>query len=122
PDQEVQAAIRMIFETFERTGSAMQTVRFFSEQGLRLPRRIRGGTNKGDLLWAEPVHSRILQILHNPRYAGAFVYGRTRAGRKADGKYTAVRVPREKWPVPDPRRASRLYQLGPVRGESEAAG
>jgi hypothetical protein len=97
PDQQVQSAIRMIFETFERTGSAMQAVRFFREHGLRLPRRIRGGANKGDLLWAEPVHSRILQILHNPRYAGAFVYGRTRAGRKADGKYTAVRVPREKW-------------------------
>jgi DNA invertase Pin-like site-specific DNA recombinase len=97
PDQEVQSAIRMIFQTFERTGSAMQTVRFFRDQGLRLPRRIRGGTNKGDLLWAEPVHSRILQILHNPRYAGAFAYGRTRAGRKADGKYTAVKVPREKW-------------------------
>ncbi|WP_408581735.1 recombinase family protein [Burkholderia cenocepacia] len=28
--------------------------------------------------------SRMLQILHNPRYAGAFVYGRTRTGRKAD--------------------------------------
>jgi DNA invertase Pin-like site-specific DNA recombinase len=97
PDQQVQSAIRMIFETFERTGSAMRTVRFFCEQRLRLPRRIRGGTNKGDLLWAEPVHSRILQILHNPRYAGAFVYGRTRAARKADGKYTAVKVPREKW-------------------------
>jgi hypothetical protein len=97
PDQQIQSAIRMIFETFERTGSAMRTVRFFCEQRLRLPRRIRGGTNKGDLLWAEPVHSRILQILHNPRYAGAFVYGRTRAGRKADGKYTAVKVPREKW-------------------------
>jgi DNA invertase Pin-like site-specific DNA recombinase len=103
PDQEVQASLRMIFDTFERTGSAMQTVRFFREQGLRLPRRIRCGTQKGALLWAEPVHSRILQILHNPRYAGAFVYGRTRAGRKADGKYTAVRVPREKWQylIPD---------------------
>ena len=95
PDQQVQSAIRMIFESFERTGSAMRTVRFFREQRLRIPRRIRGGTNKGDLLWAEPVHSRILQILHNPRYAGAFVYGRTRAARKADGKYTAVKVPRE---------------------------
>ena len=42
-------------------------------------------------------HGRILQILHNPRYAGAFVYGRTRTGRKPDGKYTVVKLPREKW-------------------------
>lgn len=97
PDQEVRAAICLVFDTFERTGSAMQTIRFFHQEGLRFPRRIRGGANKGELLWSKPDHSRILQILHNPRYAGAFVYGRTRAARKPDGKYTAVRVPREKW-------------------------
>jgi DNA invertase Pin-like site-specific DNA recombinase len=97
PDQEVRSAIQLVFDTFERTGSAMQTVRFFREQGLRFPRRIRAGADKGDLLWGKPNHSRIVQILHNPRYAGAFVYGRTRSGRKPDGKYTAVKVPREKW-------------------------
>jgi DNA invertase Pin-like site-specific DNA recombinase len=97
PDQEVRSAIQLVFDTFERTGSAMQTVRFFREQGLRFPRRIRAGADKGDLLWGKPNHSRIVQMLHNPRYAGAFVYGRTRSGRKPDGKYTAVKVPREKW-------------------------
>jgi hypothetical protein len=97
PDQEVRAAIRLVFDTFERTGSAMQTVRFFRNEGIRFPRRIRMGDQKGELLWGQPEHSRILQILHNPRYAGAFVYGRTRSGRKPDGKYTAVKVPREKW-------------------------
>jgi DNA invertase Pin-like site-specific DNA recombinase len=43
PDAEVQAAIRLVFETFDRTGSAMQTVKLFHEQGLRFPRRIRKG-------------------------------------------------------------------------------
>ena len=47
PDTQVQAAMRMVFETFERTGSAMQTVKLFNEQGLRFPRRIRKGLNKG---------------------------------------------------------------------------
>ena len=97
PDQEVRAAIRLDFDTFERTGSAMQTVRFFRDEGIRFPRRIRIGVQKGELLWGQPEHSRILQILHNPRYAGAFVYGRTRSGRKPDGKYTTLKVPREKW-------------------------
>jgi DNA invertase Pin-like site-specific DNA recombinase len=97
PDQEVQSAMRLVFATFERTGSAMRTVRFFRDEEIRFPRRIRGGANKGELLWGFLDHSRILQILHNPRYAGAFVYGRTRSGRKPDGKYTSVRVSREKW-------------------------
>jgi DNA invertase Pin-like site-specific DNA recombinase len=97
PDQEVQTALRLVFDTFTRTGSAMQTVRYFREQGLRFPRRIRDGVQKGELLWGQAIHARILQILHNPRYAGAFVYGRTRFIRKPDGKYTLVKVPREKW-------------------------
>jgi DNA invertase Pin-like site-specific DNA recombinase len=97
PDQEVQASIRLVFDTFARTGSALQTVRYFREQGLRFPRRIRSGANQGELLWGQAEHARILQILHNPRYAGAFVYGRTRTGRKPDGKCTAVKVPQEKW-------------------------
>jgi DNA invertase Pin-like site-specific DNA recombinase len=46
PDAEVQAAMRLIFETFDRTGSAMQTAKLFGEQGLRFPRRIRKGLNK----------------------------------------------------------------------------
>ncbi|WP_439406546.1 recombinase family protein [Bradyrhizobium sp. DASA03076] len=97
PDAQVQNAIRLVFETFERTGSAMQTVRFFQEQGLQFPRRLRTGANKGDLLWASPQHSRILQVLHNPRYAGAFVYGRTRTRHRPDGGSSVVKIPRADW-------------------------
>jgi DNA invertase Pin-like site-specific DNA recombinase len=98
PDQEVQSALRLVFDTFERTGSAMQTVRYFREEGLRFPRRIHAGAQKGELLWGQAEHSRIIQILHNPRYAGAFVYGRTRTRRKPDGKSVQLKVPREEWP------------------------
>jgi len=69
PDMQVQRALRLVFETFDQTGSAVQTVRFFREQGLMFPRRLLTGSNKGELLWAPPQHSRILQVLHNPRYA-----------------------------------------------------
>src|ERR1700721_3292912 len=80
PDAEVQAAIRLVFDTFERTGSATRTVGFSLDQGILFPRTLRKEPNKGELLWAPPRHSRILQVLHNPRYAGAFVFGRS-AGR-----------------------------------------
>lgn len=103
PDAQVQNAIRMVFDTFNRTGSAVQTVRFFRDQGLMFPRRLRTGPNKGELLWATPQHARILQVLHNPRYAGAFVYGRTRGRRRPDGGTCVVKVPRAEWQfvIPD---------------------
>jgi DNA invertase Pin-like site-specific DNA recombinase len=97
PDRAVQSAIRLLFDTFERTGSATQTARYFREEGLRFPRRIHSGAQKGELLWGLVDHSRILEILHNPRYAGAFVYGRTRTRRKLDGKSGPLKVPREQW-------------------------
>src|SRR6202048_2905851 len=52
PDQEVRAAVRLVFDTFERTGSAMQTVRFFRDQGLRFPRRVRACSNTGEVRWS----------------------------------------------------------------------
>ena len=97
PDAEVQAALRLVFDTFERTGSATRTVRFFLDEGILFPRRLRKEPNKGDLLWAPPRHARILQVLHNPRYAGAFVYGRTRGRRRPGGGVSQIKVPMEDW-------------------------
>ena len=61
------------------------------------PRRLRKEPNKGELLWAPPRHARILQVLHNPRYAGAFVYGRTRGRHKPGGGVSQIKVPMEDW-------------------------
>jgi DNA invertase Pin-like site-specific DNA recombinase len=97
PDAQVQNAIRMVFDTFERIGSAIRTVRFFREQGLPFPRRLRTGPHKGELVWAPPQHARILQVLHNPRYAGAFVYGRTRVRHLPDGSTTVIKIARAEW-------------------------
>ena len=97
PDREIQSVLRWVFDTLERTGSAMQTVRYFREEQLRFPRRIRAGERKGELLWGQAEYTRITPILHNPRYAGAFVYGRTRARRRPDGTSVCLKVPREEW-------------------------
>jgi hypothetical protein len=103
PDTEIQAAMRLVFETFERTGTAMQTTKLIREQGVRFPRQIRKGLNKGELHWVRAEHSRILQVLHNPRYAGAFVYGRVRTRLLSDGKHSTTKLPRSEWQfvIPD---------------------
>jgi DNA invertase Pin-like site-specific DNA recombinase len=97
PDAEVQGTMRLIFETFQRTGSAMQTLRHFLDAGLRFPKRIRSGERKGELVWIKPGQTRITEILHNPRYTGAFVYGRTRTRCTADGKHKVEKIPQSQW-------------------------
>lgn len=93
PDAQVRKSITFLFDTFTRTGSAMATVKAFRNAGILFPRRLRFGSRKGEVIWVELVHSRVLQILHNPRYAGAFTFGRTRARRRPDGTLACRRVP-----------------------------
>jgi len=97
PDKQVQESLRFFFDTFNRTGSAMATMKTFHQRSLLFPRRLRKGPQKGNLVWVELTHSRALQVLHNPRYAGAFVYGRRRVRKKADGSETCLQRPRDQW-------------------------
>jgi DNA invertase Pin-like site-specific DNA recombinase len=97
PDARVQESIRQLFRTFRRTGSATATVKAFREQGLAFPRRVFHGPHKGEVLWGELEHARVLQILHHPRYAGAFCFGRSRQRHHPDGHTVCVRLPPEDW-------------------------
>ena len=97
PDQQVQHSIRFLFDAFRRTGSACAVVKAFRQKKLLFPRRLKRGPNQGELVWAELAHSRVLYILHNPRYAGAFVYGRNRTRRKVDGRTSYTKAPQEQW-------------------------
>lgn len=102
PDQQVQGAVQLVFETFTRTGSASATTKWFRQRGLLFPRRPRHGPNQGELVWGELSHSRVLQVLHNPRYAGAFVFGRTRTRKTLEGRTTIRLLPRDQWEVVRP--------------------
>ncbi len=97
PDARIQESIRQLFRTFRRTGSATATVKAFREQGLQFPRRLYRGPRKGEVLWAELEHSRVLWVLHHPRYAGAFCFGRSRQRKHPDGHHVFVRLPPEEW-------------------------
>ena len=97
PDLQVQAVVRTFFETFRRTGSASSTVRSFREQGLLFPRRLNDGPHKGELAWGPLLHHRALRALKNPRYTGAFVYGRSQARKTLHGSELRTQLPREQW-------------------------
>jgi DNA invertase Pin-like site-specific DNA recombinase len=100
PDRQIEHTVRLIFNTFREVSSASATVRRFAREGLKFPHRVQSGSAKGEVLWEDLEHARVLQVLHNPRYAGAFVFGRTRSQRTADLKSTSqVLVPREQWMV-----------------------
>ena len=99
PDAQVQHSLRLLFDTFTRTGSAQATVRHFNSEKLLFPHRPVGGPHKGELHWKSLKFSQVITALHNPRYAGAFVYGRTRSRRRPGGGVERRRLAREEWTV-----------------------
>jgi DNA invertase Pin-like site-specific DNA recombinase len=97
PDTAVQHALRHLFDTFAATGSASACVKTFREAGLLFPWRHLKGPRKDELDWKPLQHHTVLRVLHNPRYAGAFTYGRYRHHKLPSGKWSATLLPREEW-------------------------
>src|SRR2546429_1140958 len=105
PDEAVQEAVRLVFSLFEQFDSALAVVSSFAEQHLRFPTRWWGGKRADELIWSRLTHERVLNILHSPLYAGAYVYGRTKfrsrtlPGEEPRIKGRTRRVKQEDWPV-----------------------
>jgi len=99
PDQQVQQCIRLIFSLFRRAGSAHALVRHFRNQGLLFPQRPLYGPHRNELVWVTLQRSTVMRVLNNPRYAGAFFFGRTRGRRRPEGgrPTSSKMVPREQW-------------------------
>src|SRR3989442_5499960 len=47
PDTQVQESVRLLFQTFLRTGAAHATVKYFREQRLLFPTRLAAGDHNG---------------------------------------------------------------------------
>ena len=97
PDTAVRGALAHLFATFEATGSASACVKAFNAAGLSFPWRHRAGPRKGEIDWKPLAHHVVLRVLHNPRYAGAFTFGRHRDVRLPGGKLSRTALPREEW-------------------------
>jgi DNA invertase Pin-like site-specific DNA recombinase len=103
PDEEVRARLALIFAKFTELGSARAVRTYLAQENLSIPSRPVRGPGLHETVWNPPRASAILRILHNPAYAGAYVYGQYRIdparrtpGRRGSG---IVRLPIEQWAV-----------------------
>jgi DNA invertase Pin-like site-specific DNA recombinase len=76
PDEQAQDTIAMVFNLFKRYGTLNGVLRHFVRNGVQMPSRVRFGPSKGELQWVRPNRATLSNILRNPIYAGAYVYGR----------------------------------------------
>lgn len=103
PDEQVRQAVEDLFAEFAATGSALGVVKAFAATGRLFPQRKWGGAWDGQIKWGKLTHSRVLQAVKNPVYAGAYAYGRSYDARtvRPDGTVAASRVKRARaeWTV-----------------------
>jgi DNA invertase Pin-like site-specific DNA recombinase len=100
PDEQVRHAIERVFVLWRRLGSARQVVFELIAEDQQLPRRTVGQRR---IRWARPSYGAVHDLLTNPVYAGAFVFGRKRREKRLDeqGRLRVhdVEVPMEQWSV-----------------------
>jgi DNA invertase Pin-like site-specific DNA recombinase len=103
PDEEIQARLRLIFEKFRELSSARAVMRYLHQEGLKVPRRVINGPGPHDIIWALPTSANVRDILQNPAYAGAYVYGRRKVDRARPRLESPhgriVRLPIDRWEV-----------------------
>ncbi len=106
PDTHVRERLDYVFDSFRRHGVVRAVVRALKEQGLELPMRVTAKEGYGSLVWKTPTLSAVIRILHNPAYAGAYVYGRWEylSDRRSPktGKASAHSRSMAQWPVKIP--------------------
>jgi hypothetical protein len=105
PDEEVQLAVRTVFEEFERIGTIHGVLRALVARGVQIGVRRRTRPDLGRLEWHRPHRGMIVNMLRNPIYAGAYAYGRRQVdprrqqpGRPGTGRTPLLLVPKQ-WQV-----------------------
>src|SRR5499427_1457489 len=100
PDEAVVTAIRTVFQRFAETGSARRVWLWLRDQAFKFPLQMG---SPAEIRWTEASYHAVHQVLINPAYAGAYVYGKTRAEITLDGsgaRRKRIRsLPRSQWQV-----------------------
>jgi DNA invertase Pin-like site-specific DNA recombinase len=103
PDEAVRGAVRLVFERFAVEPSAWAVVRWAREKGLLFPTRRGQGEGTSEVRWKPLGITRLIDMLHNPVYAGAYVFGRRRERKVLlEGQIRRVREASwdpARWPV-----------------------
>ena len=94
PDEQAQGVIQRVFDVFERKRTINSVLQTFVEQQVQMPCRLAHGPNKGEIVWRRPNRTTLSNLLHNPIYAGAYVYGRrpTDVRKKIPGRPSTGRT------------------------------
>jgi recombinase/helix-turn-helix protein/resolvase-like protein len=99
-DEAVVGAIGTVFDRFAEMGSVRQVWLWYRGQGLRFPSQ---SSASEEIRWIVPTYQSIHQVLTNPVYAGAYVYGRNRSEKYIDEqgavRKRSRRLPMKEWPV-----------------------
>jgi DNA invertase Pin-like site-specific DNA recombinase len=94
PDQRVADTIRLVFKKFRELGSARQVLLWALDKRVQMP--VTRQTPAGPRIeWKSAEYPMVVEMLHNPIYAGAYVFGRTTQrtrvvegrARKTDGHH-----------------------------------
>jgi recombinase len=72
----VRERLQYVFASFRRHLVVRRVVRDLKMGGLNLPVRVTSREGYGSLVWKTPSMSAVVRILHNPAYAGAYVFGK----------------------------------------------
>ena len=103
PDRQVQSRITYIFKLFERLRVARQVLVHLRDEDLKLPAKVWSGPHHGRIVWKAPTLSALVRLLHNPTYAGVYVYGQCAYDAFERSETTGKAKPRvrpiEEWPV-----------------------
>jgi DNA invertase Pin-like site-specific DNA recombinase/uncharacterized protein YndB with AHSA1/START domain len=103
PDRQVQARIVYVFRLFTRLRVARKVLLQLRTEDLQLPTLVWGGPQHGRVVWKAPTLSAVVRMLHNPTYAGVYVYGQSAydsfVRSATTGKAKTQLRPLEEWPV-----------------------
>lgn len=76
PDEAVRAAVRAVFARYVIEPTACAVVRWARANAFLFPTRRTWDTDQSEVVWKPLGVSRLYEMLRNPVYAGAYVYGR----------------------------------------------
>ena len=103
PDEEVQERVRLVFAKFRELRSAKAVMRYLRRGNLLLPVRPLHGPAPHDVIWQPADSARVIHILKNPAYAGAYVYGRRQPNpmrrHPQSGRIGTMAVAPEDWSI-----------------------